>query len=111
MLRPVMLLAPTLLIALLAACAPSPTTPAARQRQMFGLVEKFDRYDENGDGYLNRSELTRGVNNAGGSIQLTKAKARKVIKAYDLNGDRRISQTEAQKGADLGPEIFDDEGG
>ncbi|MEK6230503.1 MAG: hypothetical protein N2A42_01465 [Luteolibacter sp.] len=38
----------------LAACAPHPL-----KRQMVGLLEKFDRWDYNGDGYLSHTELNK----------------------------------------------------
>jgi Ca2+-binding EF-hand superfamily protein len=97
-----------MLICLIPACAPSPDTAAARQRQMYGLVQKFDRFDGNGDGYLTRDELVRGVN-GGGSLHLTEEEIDRVMRAYDLNGDERISQRESQRAADRGPEIFGDE--
>ena len=98
-----------LLLGLLPACVPS--TPAAqehevRQRRMFGLLEKFDRYDYNGDGYMSRSELNELI-----KVQkipdFTPAKLDKVMRAYDTNNDQRISLHEADKGANLGPQIFE----
>ena len=71
---------------------------------MYGLVQKFDRFDENGDGYLTRKELARGAAQSG--LNLTSAKLNQVMKGYDKNGDKRISQHEAQHGADQGPDIF-----
>ena len=38
----------------LAACAPHPL-----KRQMVGLLEKFDGWDYNGDGYLSHAELNK----------------------------------------------------
>ena len=86
-------------------CTPVAEQPEARHRQMYGLVQKFDRFDTNGDGYLTRKELADGVRNSG-TLHLTSAQLDKAMKAYDLNGDRRISQREAQLGADRGPDIF-----
>jgi Ca2+-binding EF-hand superfamily protein len=105
MLRSLVFLAPVIVACLLPACAPSPESPASRQLQMYGLIQKFDLYDENGDGYLTRADLGRGVRDAG-TIRLTSEELDQVMKAYDGNGDGRISQREAQQGAERGPEIF-----
>ncbi len=88
----------------LAGCTPMAEQPAARHRQMYGLVQKFDRFDDNGDGYLTRKELAQG--SAASGLKLTREKLDRVMKGYDKNGDQRISQVEAQQGADVGPDIF-----
>lgn len=83
--------------ALFAACVscstgPGPVTPTTPvERQMIGLLQKFDRWDENGDGYLTKSEL-------GKTEQITGHSATKVLKFYDTDGDRRFSLKEAQDG-------------
>lgn len=105
MLRAVYLTVPVMVTCLLPGCAPSPEAPTSRQLQMYGLIQKFDRYDENGDGCLTREELARGVRDAG-TLELTPAELDRVMKAYDVNGDGRISQQEAQRGAERGPGIF-----
>jgi hypothetical protein len=96
----------------LVGCAPSPeashareATSDARQLQMYGFVQKFDRFDHNGDGYLTRKEIEDGVRETG-SIHLTAAEMDRVMKGYDLNRDKRISQHEAQLGAERGPQIL-----
>jgi hypothetical protein len=92
------------LVLILAGCTPAVDQPAARHRQMYGLVQKFDRFDDNGDGYLTRKELAQGA--AASGMPLTSEKLDRVMKGYDKNGDKRISQREAQHGADVGPDIF-----
>ena len=94
------------LFAFLVGCAPAPYQPSVRQRQMIGLVQKFDRFDHDGDGYLTRKELDDGLR-AEGSLILSPAELDRVMKAYDTNHDGRISHAEAQIGASLGPIIFD----
>jgi hypothetical protein len=94
------------LFGLLFGCAPAPTRPSDRQLQMIGLVQKFDRFDHNGDGYLTRKELEDGLR-AEGSLSLTPAELNRVMAAYDINHDKRISRHEAQLGADRGPIIFE----
>ena len=71
--------------------APGPITPVTPvERQMVGLLQKFDLWDENGDGYLTEAEIVK-----------TKQAGRepsKVIAFYDKDGDTRISLKEAQSG-------------
>lgn len=95
------------------ACTPGsgggPATPARDARsdryKMFGLLEKFDRFDYNGDGYLTRKELEDGIREKA-IVHLTPEEYTKVMKAYDTNRDSRISLHEAEIGAKRGPEIF-----
>lgn len=69
-----------------------PVVPeTAVERQMIGLLEKFDRWDDNGDGELDRKELAAG-------LQGTDFKPDRVIDFYDTDGNRRISLREAQAG-------------
>ena len=58
---------------------------------MIGLLQKFDRWDENGDGYLTEDELVK-------TKQLTGHTPAAVIAFYDTDGDGRISLKEAQNG-------------
>lgn len=58
---------------------------------MIGLLEKFDRWDDNGDGELDRNELAIGLEGSGHDPD-------RVIDFYDTNGNRRISLREAQAG-------------
>lgn len=61
------------------------------ERKMIGLMEKFDRWDENGNSKLDHAELTKGL--AG-----TDHKPTNVITFYDTNHDGSISLREAQAG-------------
>jgi hypothetical protein len=79
---------------LLAACSsgPGPVVPrTAVERKMIGLMEKFDRWDDDGDGELDRAELTAG-------LQGTEHTADSVISFYDTNRNGRVSLREAQAG-------------
>lgn len=72
--------------------APGPVTPVTPvQRQMIGLLQKFDRWDENGDGHLTKAELGRAGKISGHPPE-------KIIAFYDQSGDKRISLAEAQDG-------------
>ncbi len=82
------------LILALASCVtgPGPITPQTPvERQMIGLLQKFDRFDDNGDGYLTASEL-------GQAEQVSGHSRAGIIAFYDMNQDGRISLREAQEG-------------
>jgi Ca2+-binding EF-hand superfamily protein len=72
-------------------CAPkSERIPENRtERQMLGVIEKFDRWDYNGDGRLTLSELEEASKVSGYS-------AEEILKFYDTNGDGAITLREAQ---------------
>lgn len=70
------------------ACAPA---PGPVKRKMIGLLEKFDRWDYNGDGQLSQSELKDAEDLSGISSP-------EIIKFYDTSGNGRISLREAQAG-------------
>ena len=70
------------------ACA---TQPGPVKRQMIGLLEKFDRWDYNGDGQLGLFELKEAEELSG----LPKAD---ILAFYDTNRNGRISLAEAQAG-------------
>lgn len=71
---------------------PGPVTPVTKtERQMIGLLQKFDRWDENGDGKLTAKELRRAK-------KITGHSPKEIIAFYDENGDKEISLKEAQQG-------------
>lgn len=72
----------------LVACAPS---PGPIKRQMVGLLEKFDRWDFNGDGFLSESELKEAE-------KLSSFTAKEIVEFYDVGGDGKVSLKEAQDG-------------
>ena len=61
------------------------------ERQMIGLLQKFDLWDDNGDGELDHSELAMGLEGADYNPDRT-------IDFYDTDGNRRICLREAQAG-------------
>jgi hypothetical protein len=81
--------------AMLCAACSQGTGPAVPQtqteRKMIGLMQKFDLWDDNGDGQLNEAELAMGLKG-------TEHKASNVIDFYDANHDKKISLREAQEG-------------
>jgi hypothetical protein len=83
---------PVLIAFVSCSSGPGPVTPTTRvERQMIGLLEKFDRWDENGDGFLVAGELKQAEKLSGHSPA-------KIIDFYDLNKDGKISLREAQRG-------------
>lgn len=78
----------------LGACVPS---PGPIKRQMVGLLEKFDRWDFNGDGFLGESELKDAE-------KLSTFSAKEIVDFYDMDGDGKISLKEAQDGMKRLPE-------
>ena len=73
-----------------------PKTPM--QRQMVGLLEKFDRWDDNGDGELSKKEINQGIRSLKGKPQQVKYTAREVMGFYDSDKSGKISLAEAQDG-------------
>jgi hypothetical protein len=92
----------TLLLAVLcSACSPGlgPVVPkTAVERQMIGLLQKFDRWDDDGDGFLDSGELTQGIDSLKGKPQQVTYTAADIIDFYDTNHDRKVSMMEAQAG-------------
>jgi Ca2+-binding EF-hand superfamily protein len=88
-------LLPVLLVACQPISSPDPVGPVVPsttvERQMIGLLEKFDRWDDDGDGQLDRAELEAGL--AGTPFQ-----ADRVLEFYDTNRNGGISLQEAQAG-------------
>lgn len=86
---------------LLAACVSetgSSIPESKSERQMLGLMEKFDRWDFNGNGLLNTKEIHDGLNSLKGTSRAVTFTAEEVVEFYDKNGDKSVSLREAQKG-------------
>lgn len=82
-------------------CSPGlgPVVPKTKvERQMIGLLEKFDRWDYDGDGFLDRGELVQGIAGLKGKPQEVSYTADEVIDFYDINRDGKISMMEARAG-------------
>jgi len=91
----------TLAACAVAACSPGPgsAVPETRsEKQMLGLIEKFDRWDYNGDGQLSVREIDAGIATIKDSSRAVDYKAAEVVKYYDQNGDGTVSLREAQAG-------------
>lgn len=92
----------SLLSLLLASCAFEDPDhgEAAHGRKMMGLLEKFDRFDYNGDGSLTRKEIDQGIREAG-VVGIEPAELDAMMKHYDVNKDGRITRWEAERVIDL----------
>jgi hypothetical protein len=78
----------------LASCSsgPGPFTPKTKvQRQMVGLVQKFDRWDYNGDGKLTAKELKSAQ-------KISKHTPAQILDFYDTDRSGSITLKEAQAG-------------
>ena len=88
---------------LLAACTfvtgtGSAIPKTASEKQMLGLIEKFDRWDYNGNGKLSIEEIDDGISSLKGTSRAVTLTAEEVVKFYDKNGDNAVSLREAQAG-------------
>ncbi len=78
---------------------PGPVVPESRtERQMIGLLQKFDRWDDNGDGFLTETELNLGINRFKGTQTKVDYTGKEIIDFYDTNKDSKVSLREAQAG-------------
>lgn len=95
------LVVPAFATFLLAACASGAgsSIPANNtEKQMLGLIEKFDRWDDDGNGLLSFKEINDGINTLKGTSRTIKYTAAEVVEFYDQNGDKSVSLREAQVG-------------
>jgi len=92
----------SLLPLLLVSCAfeDSSNDEAAHGRKMMGLLEKFDRFDYDGNGSLTRREIEEGVREAG-VVGIEQAELDAMMKHYDVNKDGKITRWEAERVIDL----------
>lgn len=80
-----------------------PKTPV--QHQMLALLEKFDRWDYNGDGQLGKTELAHGIASLHGKPQEVSYTTKEVLDFYDTDRNGKISLAEAQKGYSRSHEV------
>ena len=92
----------------LASCSsgPGPVTPAtATERQMLGLLEKFDRWDDDGDGELTAREIDQGISRFKGTPMKVDYTGKEVVEFYDTDGSGGVSLQEAQAGYQRADEV------
>lgn len=67
----------------------------AQERRLFGLLEKFDRFDYNGDGSLTKKEVRLGVKESGVK-GVSETNIEHAFVRCDENKNGKISFAEAQ---------------
>lgn len=67
---------------------------------MMSLLEKFDRFDYDGNGSLTRKEIEQGIAEAG-VAKVEKSELDAMMKHYDANKDGKITRWEAERVIDL----------
>lgn len=92
-----MKLIPAILPLFLISCGtPENVVPEnAQERRLFGLLEKFDRFDYNGDGSLTKEEVRLGIKESGVK-GITETNITNGFLRCDGNQNGKISFAEAQ---------------
>jgi Ca2+-binding EF-hand superfamily protein len=81
-------------LAVVSCVHPDPHTPEAHHRKRMALLEKFDRFDYNGNGKLTKAEIAQGVRES--DVKgVDRAELDSAMKFYDVNKDGSISRWEA----------------
>lgn len=83
--------------------SPSSSAEEEMSAKLITFQQRFDRFDDNGDGFLSRREVTAGLTNDWGE-ELTPDTVPLIFAFYDTNGDNRISLAEINAGYEAGPE-------
>jgi hypothetical protein len=78
---------------------PGPVIPENRtERQMLGLLEKFDRWDDDGNGELTVREVDQGIRRFKDTPMKVNYTGKKVVEFYDTDQSGTVSLREAQAG-------------
>lgn len=96
------------LIFSVAACVsgPGPVTPENRtERQMLGLLEKFDRWDDDGNGELTAKEVDHGIKRFKDTPSKVNYTGKQVVGFYDTDHSGTVSLREAQAGYHRADEV------
>jgi len=72
-------------------------------RKLITFQQSYDRFDDNGDGYLSRSEVAAGMKNDAFE-GVTEDSVSLIFAFYDTNHDDLISLDEINAGFDAGPD-------
>lgn len=101
-----LLVAPLILAITSCYSGPGPITPTTKvERQMVGLLEKFDRWDDNGDGELTVKEVNQGINRFKGTPMQVSYTGKQVIEFYDTDQSGTVTLREAQEGFQRADEV------
>lgn len=68
-----------------------------REKRMFAFLEKFDRFDYNGDGKLTKKEVRQGIRETG-VTGVTPKQIDDGFAEFDADNDGAVSFSEAQGG-------------
>lgn len=85
----------------LASCAsgPGPVVPQNKtERQMLGLLEKFDRWDDDGNGELTVKEVDHGIHRYKDTPMKVNYTGKQVVEFYDSDRNGAVTLREAQAG-------------
>lgn len=85
----------------LASCVsgPGPVVPENKtERQMLGLLEKFDRWDDDGNGELTAKEVDQGIKRFKGTSMTVNYTGKQVVEFYDTDRNGAVTLREAQAG-------------
>lgn len=78
---------------------PGPVTPTNPvERQMIGLLQKFDRWDDDGNGELSEKELNMGIARYKGTPTQVNYTGKQIVEFYDADHNGAVSLREAQDG-------------
>jgi hypothetical protein len=72
---------------------------------MLGLLEKFDRWDDNGDGELTAKEIDAGIARFKGTSMKVNYTGKEVVTFYDTDRNGSVSLREAQVGYHRADEV------
>lgn len=101
-----LLVVPCLLALASCSSGPGPVVPENKtERQMLGLLEKFDRWDDDGDGELTANEVDHGINRFRDTPMKVKYTGKQVIDFYDTDRNGAVSLREAQAGYHRADEV------
>lgn len=72
---------------------------------MLGFLEKFDRWDDDGNGELDARELDHGIKSLKGKTQQVNYTTPQVLEFFDTDRNGTISLREAQAGYQRADEV------
>lgn len=72
---------------------------------MLGLLEKFDRWDDDGNGELTAKEVDNGISRFKGTPTAVNFTGKDVVDFYDTDHNRAVSLREAQAGYHRADEV------
>ncbi len=94
-----LLIVPCLVVLASCASGPGPVIPENKtERQMLGLLEKFDRWDYDGNGELTAKEIDLGLKRLNETPMKVSYTGKQVVDFYDTDRNGSVTLREAQAG-------------